>query len=83
MRTTIDIADALLREAKRVAAREGTTVRELVESGLRYSLEQRRKRRGFKLKLVTVSGGGLQPGVPSELPRGLAYDLSVLGEEGE
>jgi Arc/MetJ family transcription regulator len=75
MKTTIEIADALLAEARRVAAREKTTVRALVESGLRQALEQRRRRSGFKLKLVTVSGGGLSTGVPEELPRALAYDL--------
>jgi hypothetical protein len=35
MRTTVEIFDALMRFARETAAREGTTVRALVEEGLR------------------------------------------------
>ena len=81
MKTTIEIADVLLAEARKVAAREKTTVRALVEEGLRRSLEERRRqRRPFKLKLVTAGGAGLAPGVPVDLPRGLAYELPALEE---
>lgn len=80
MKTTIEIADALLEEAKKVAAREKTTVRALVEDGLRRALAERRKKSAFKLKLVTAGGSGLAPNVPPELPRHLAYDDDV--EEG-
>lgn len=79
MKTTIEIADALLREAQKVASREKTTLRALVEEGLRKALDERRKRRRpFKLKLVTVRGTGLVPGVSADLPRTLAYDLPSL-----
>jgi len=60
MKTTIEIADALLAEARDVAAREKTTVRALVEDGLRKALSERRQRRKpFKLKLVTEGRGSL------------------------
>lgn len=76
MKTTIEIADALLAAAKRVARKEGSTVRALVEEGLRRALEHRaRRQRPFELKLVTVKGKGLRPGVDPSLPRELAYDL--------
>jgi Arc/MetJ family transcription regulator len=63
MKTTIDIADALLSEARRQAAREGTTVRALVEAGLRRVLSERREKRPFVLRDASVSGNGLQPGI--------------------
>ena len=62
-------------EAKKVAAREKTTVRALVEDGLRKTLAERNKRaKPFKLKLITFRGNGLGPGVDPSLPRHLAYD---------
>ena len=81
MKTTIEISDALFAEARRAAAHDKTTLRALVEEGLRRTLEERkRNQRPFKLKLVTAGRGGLKPGVPSELPRSLAYDLPTDDE---
>jgi hypothetical protein len=60
MKTTVDIADGLLQEARKLAAREGTTVRALMEEGLRKALDSRRKRASrFRLRLVTFKGDGL------------------------
>ena len=62
MKTTIDLADDLLIEAKRAAAEENTTLRALVEAGLREVLAQRRKRTTpFRLRRVAVKGKGLRP----------------------
>lgn len=58
MKTTIEIADPLLKKAKRTAAEQGTTLRALVEQGLRQVLGDKKKRRPFKM--VTFDGGGLQ-----------------------
>jgi len=60
MKATIDIADALLARAKQVALAEGTTLRQLVEDGLRRVLAERQTRRPFRLRKETFKGQGLQ-----------------------
>jgi Arc/MetJ family transcription regulator len=59
MKTTIDIADSLLGEARRVAERSGTTLRALVEEGLRRVLGERSRAEAFRLRKVTFRGEGL------------------------
>lgn len=60
-KTTIDIPDSLLAEAKELAAREGTTLRALVESGLRAVIDRRRRGGQFRLRDASVNGRGPQP----------------------
>ncbi|MBI4206174.1 MAG: DUF2191 domain-containing protein [Betaproteobacteria bacterium] len=59
MKTTVEIPDALLAEAKKVASREGTTVSALIEQGLRHAISQRRKGSPFRMRKVTFKGRGL------------------------
>lgn len=62
-KTTIEIADDLFVAAKRHAAGERTTLRTLVERGLRSELRGASpKRVATKIKWVTVDGG-LPPGL--------------------
>lgn len=63
MKTTVEIADGLLRQAKAVAHREKTTLRALVEEGLRWAVGRHRSHARFKLRKASVRGEGLQPGV--------------------
>jgi Arc/MetJ family transcription regulator len=63
MKTTIEISDSLLDEAKRLAAKEGTTVRAYVEQGLRRVVAERKSRGAFRLRKATFKGKGLQAGV--------------------
>jgi hypothetical protein len=64
MKTTIDIADPLLRRAKRLAARRGTTLKALMESALREELAREQARPAVvPLETHTFRGRGLQPGL--------------------
>ena len=60
MKTTLDISDPLLREARRLAAREGRTLRSLVEQGLRSVVDEKKRRSPFRLRKASFKGGGLQ-----------------------
>jgi hypothetical protein len=63
MRTTIDIDDALLAEAKKRAIEQNISLRKVVETALRESLNrQNRPLKPFHLKWHTVRGR-LMPGV--------------------
>jgi len=61
MKTTIEISDPLLEEARKTAAKEGVTLRALVERGLDRVIGEARQRRPFKLKRAAFKGNGLQP----------------------
>ncbi len=61
MKTTIQIADSVLEEARKVAAREQTTLKELVEDGLRKIISERNKKEVFRLRKASFKGKGLQP----------------------
>ena len=61
MKTTIEISDPLLSDAKRLAEREGTTLRALVEQGLRQVVRERQKGKAFKLRDGSFKGEGLTP----------------------
>ena len=77
MKTTIDISDPLLEEARKLAAREGTTVKALVEQGLRRVISERKRSVAFRLRKATFKGNGLQLGVDGtdwERIRTLAYE---------
>ncbi|HZX97640.1 MAG TPA: type II toxin-antitoxin system VapB family antitoxin [Myxococcales bacterium] len=60
MKTTVEISDALLAAARKLAAKNGTTVRALIEEGLRRVVEARSTRR-FKLQDRSWGSGGLRP----------------------
>jgi hypothetical protein len=61
MKTTLDISDALLRDARKLAAREGTTLRALVEQGLRQVVAEKKRKPTFRLRKASFKGDGLRP----------------------
>jgi hypothetical protein len=63
MRTTINIDDDLLAEAKQVAARTGRSLTAVVEDALRESLHRRRQAAPRAVELPVFGEGGVQPGV--------------------
>ena len=62
MRTTLEISDELLRRAKRRAADEATTLRQVVEDALRRYLGGRSPKRGYEFRWRTETGRIL-PGI--------------------
>ncbi len=61
MKTTIHIPDSLFKEARQVAQEEHTSMKALIEMGLRKVISERKQRENFKLRRSTFKGHGLQP----------------------
>ena len=77
MKTTIEISDTLLEAARKVSRREKTSVRSLVEEGLRKVIAEREGSRNFRLRKATFKGNGLQSqvtGAAWDQIRGLIYE---------
>jgi hypothetical protein len=58
MKTTVEISDALLREVRELAAREGVTLRTLVERGLHHVVADTKRGAPFKLRRASFKGKG-------------------------
>jgi hypothetical protein len=64
MRTTIRIDDALLAEAKRLAARTGKSLTAVIEDALREVVaRQQTAGQRTPVRLTIAGGGGVLPGV--------------------
>jgi hypothetical protein len=64
VRTTINLQDHLLMQAKQVALSENNTLGGVIEDALREFFARRNRTAGReKTKLPTYRGAGLQPGV--------------------
>jgi len=77
MKTTVEIPDSLLKEVRNLAAQEHTTLRVLVEEGLRRVATERKRVTRFKLRKVAFRGKGLQPrmaGASWQQVRDAAYE---------
>ena len=77
MKTTVEIPNSLLEEARRLASKERTTVKALVQEGLRRLISERKKKGGFRLRRATFKGNGRQPHIADaswERIRDLVYE---------
>jgi hypothetical protein len=61
MKTTVEIADPLLHEVRELAAREGVTLRTLVERGLYRVISEASGGAPFKLRRASFKGRGRRP----------------------
>ena len=77
MKTTVNISDPLLEEARKVAAQERTTVTALIEEGLRKTLTDRKRKGRFRLRKASFKGKGLAVDLADaswERIRGIVYE---------
>ncbi len=77
MKTTVHIPDTLLKEARKIANQEHTTIKALIEEGPRLTIESRKHKGKFRLRKAAFKGNGLQPNVAGaswEKIRGLSYE---------
>jgi hypothetical protein len=82
VKTTVEISDSLLREARKLAAREGVTLRTLIERGLHRVVAETKAAPPFKLRRASFKGKGLHPDLRDaswDEVRDLAYDLACKG----
>jgi hypothetical protein len=59
MKTTLEISDSILKQAKALAREQQVTLRSLTEEGLKKVIEERSARTLQKVKPVTFRGDGL------------------------
>jgi hypothetical protein len=83
MKTTIHIPDSLFEEARKVARQERTTLKALVEEGLRKVTTERRSRGAgaFELRRASFKGEGLQSHL-AEVSWDRILDVSYEGRGG-
>jgi hypothetical protein len=79
LKTTVDITDDLLKRSQQLAKREGSTLRAVLEEGLRLVLKDRRTRGSRAFHFPTFG----QDGLNTEF-RGAEWDTirtAIYGEE--
>jgi hypothetical protein len=84
VRTTISIDDALLDEAKRLAAQRRTTLGKVIEDALRAALRDMPSAAAPPFELVTFMGDGTHPGIDLDRTSALqaAEDVERYGRGG-
>jgi hypothetical protein len=78
MKTTVEISDPLLREVRELAARQGVTLRTLMELGLHRVIADAQRGAPFKLRRASFKGKGRQAEL-SEASWDTLRDLAYAG----
>ena len=73
MKTTVEIADSLFKEAKACAKARKIPLRELIEDGLRTAIQSQRSAKPFKLRDYSVGGRGMRKPYTWEEIRDIIY----------
>ncbi len=76
MKTTVELPDDLLERSKAVARRENSTLKALIEEGLRLVLRSRSRKRAEPFAVQPFQGDGLTPefnGAPRDKVRDEIY----------
>jgi hypothetical protein len=74
MKTTVEMPDALFTEVKKYASAHGLTMREVIETSLRRTLEQESgAKKRFRLRDGSFKGNGMYPGLDWPAIRKLIY----------
>lgn len=71
MRTTLNLDDQLLISARHRAVEESVSLAQVIENALRESLAKPQAKRK-RVRLVTMSGAGVKPGVDLDNGRSLS-----------
>jgi hypothetical protein len=74
MKTTVEINDGLLAEAKKLAKARGITMRQLIEEAIRSVLSANPPKENFVMRDGSVGGDGLVRDMTWEEMRELCYD---------
>ena len=74
MKTTVEVADSLFAEAKAYAKARGLSFREVLEEGLRLTLQQGQRNRQFHLRDGSFRGQGPQSDLSSAEIRQRIYE---------
>lgn len=73
MKTTVEISDALLEQAKELAAERNTTLRSIVEEGLAAVIDSSATRPRYKMRDLSFGGSGPAPQKTWEEIRDMIY----------
>ena len=74
MKTTVEIADSLFKEAKACADARHVPLRQLIEEGLRTVIQREPAKKPFKLRDGSFHGQGLQRDMSWEEIRKIIYE---------